>query len=59
MQLAQRAKIGDLDGVMEIAQQIPDETHASFVREIVQMTEACEVKKLSAFIEQYIEQAGL
>ncbi len=53
-QLAQLAKVGDLDGVMEIAQQIPDGAHLAFVRELIQITEACEIKQLRAFIQQYL-----
>jgi signal transduction histidine kinase/FixJ family two-component response regulator len=53
-QLAQLAKVGDLDGVMEIAQQIPDADNAAFVRELIQIVEACEIKQLRAFIQQYL-----
>ncbi|WP_293208147.1 MULTISPECIES: ATP-binding protein [unclassified Microcoleus] len=53
-QLAQLAKMGDLEGVMEVAQQISDGDNAAFVRELIQMTEACEIKQLRAFIQQYL-----
>jgi signal transduction histidine kinase/FixJ family two-component response regulator len=53
-QLAQLAKMGDLEGVMEVAQQISDGDNAAFVREVIQMTEACELKQLRAFIQQYL-----
>jgi signal transduction histidine kinase/DNA-binding NarL/FixJ family response regulator len=53
-QLSQLARVGDLDGVMEIAQQIPDGDNAAFVRELIQMVEACELKQLRAFIQQYL-----
>ena len=33
-QLAELAQIGDLEGVLEIAQQIPDRDNAAFVREL-------------------------
>ncbi len=53
-QLAQLAKMGDLEGVMEVAQQISDGDNAAFVRELIQMAEACEIKQLRAFIQQYL-----
>lgn len=53
-QLSELARVGDLEGVMEVAQQIPDGTHAAFVRELIQITEACEIKQLRAFIQQYL-----
>ncbi len=53
-QLAQLARIGDLEGVLEVAQQIPDGDNAAFVRELVEMVEACEIKQLRAFIQQYL-----
>ncbi|WP_293330412.1 ATP-binding protein [Microcoleus sp. CAWBG58] len=53
-QLAQLAKMGDLEGVMEVAQQISDGDNAAFVRELIQMVEACEIKQLRAFIQQYL-----
>ncbi|WP_293354497.1 MULTISPECIES: hybrid sensor histidine kinase/response regulator [unclassified Microcoleus] len=53
-QLAQLAKMGDLEGVMEVAQQISDGDNAAFVRELIQIAEACEIKQLRAFIQQYL-----
>ncbi|MEG4317736.1 MULTISPECIES: ATP-binding protein [unclassified Microcoleus] len=53
-ELAQLARIGDLDGVMEVAQQIPDADNAAFVGEIIQMVEACELQQLRAFIQQHL-----
>ncbi|MCC3451041.1 MAG: response regulator [Microcoleus sp. PH2017_39_LGB_O_B] len=53
-QLAQLAKMGDLEEVMEVAQQISDGDNAAFVRELIQMAEACEIKQLRAFIQQYL-----
>ena len=52
--LSELARVGDLDGVMEIAQQIPEGDNAAFVRELIQITEACEIKQLRAFIQQYL-----
>ncbi|WP_293354495.1 MULTISPECIES: hybrid sensor histidine kinase/response regulator [unclassified Microcoleus] len=53
-QLAQLTKMGDLEGVIEVAQQISDGDNAAFVRELIQMAEACEIKQLRAFIQQYL-----
>ncbi|MEG4011736.1 MULTISPECIES: hybrid sensor histidine kinase/response regulator [unclassified Microcoleus] len=53
-QLSELAKAGDLDGVIEVAQQIPDGDNVAFVREVIQITEAFEIKKLRAFIQQYL-----
>ena len=53
-QLAELAKIGDLDEVMEIAQQISDGETTAFFRELIQMVEACEIQQLRAFIQQYL-----
>lgn len=53
-QLAQLARIGDLDEVMEIAQQISDGETTAFFRELIQMVEACEIQQLRAFIQQYL-----
>ncbi len=53
-QLAELAENGDLDGVLELAQQNRDPHVAGFFQEIILLAEACEIKQLRAFIQQYI-----
>ncbi|MEG4286012.1 ATP-binding protein [Microcoleus sp. A006_D1] len=53
-QLSQLAQVGDLDGVMEIADQIPDGETTAFFQKLIQLAEACELQQLRAFIQQYL-----
>ncbi|MBW4683840.1 MAG: response regulator [Komarekiella atlantica HA4396-MV6] len=48
-QLAELAQINDLDGILDIAQQI-QETNTAFAQELIRLAEACEIKKLRTFI---------
>jgi CheY-like chemotaxis protein len=57
-QLTERAEDGDLDGVLEVAQQNQDPNTAAFFQEIILLTEACEIKQLRAFIRQSIAESA-
>jgi CheY-like chemotaxis protein len=49
IQLAELAKIGDLDGIFNIAEQI-QETNTAFAQELIRLANACEIKQLRTFI---------
>ncbi|MGB3401222.1 MAG: ATP-binding protein [Microcoleaceae cyanobacterium] len=54
-QLTELAENGDLDGVLEIAEQHQQTTKiAGFFQEVILLAEACEIKQLRAFLHQYI-----
>jgi signal transduction histidine kinase/FixJ family two-component response regulator len=53
-QLLEFAQDGELDGVIEIGQQIQDGKTAAFAGEIVRLAEACEIRQLQAFIQHYL-----
>ncbi|MGD2183925.1 ATP-binding protein [Lusitaniella coriacea] len=52
--LAEFAENGDLDGVLEVAEQHKETSSAAFFQEIIRFAEACEIKQLRAFIQQYV-----
>jgi signal transduction histidine kinase/FixJ family two-component response regulator len=52
-QLFELAHIGDLDGILEISSQL-QQSHLSFAQELTRLTEAYEIVKLRAFIQQYL-----
>ncbi len=53
-QLAELAEDGDLDGILDVVQQNPDANTAAFFQEVSQLAEACEIKQLRTFIQQYL-----
>ncbi|MDQ2098640.1 MAG: ATP-binding protein [Tychonema bourrellyi B0820] len=56
-QIRELAKLGDLDGVVEIAQQIQttNSEHFAFAQELISLAESFQTKPLRAFIQQYID----
>lgn len=50
-QLFDLAQDGELDGIIEVAEQLQT-THAAFAQEIIDLAEACEIIKLRTFIQQ-------
>jgi signal transduction histidine kinase/CheY-like chemotaxis protein len=56
-QIRELAKLGDLDGVVEIAQQIQttNSEHFAFAQELINLAESFQTKPLRAFIQQYID----
>lgn len=54
-QLAEFAENGDIDGIIEIAEQKQQTNTAAFFQEIILLGEAYEIKKLRAFIDQHID----
>ena len=53
-QLFELAQDGELDGIIEVAQQLHDANTAAFSRELIRLAEACELKQLRAFIQHYL-----
>ena len=53
-QLFELAQDGELDGIIEVAQQLEDANTAAFTRELIRLAEACELKQMRAFIEHYL-----
>ncbi|MEG4505488.1 ATP-binding protein [Microcoleus sp. F6_B4] len=53
-QLSQLSQIGDIDGVLEIAQHSQDANTAVFFQEVSRLADACEIKQLRAFIHNYL-----
>jgi len=53
-QLAEFAENGDIDGVLEVTEQNHKTATADFFQEIIRLAEACEIKQLRAFIQQYL-----
>ncbi|HAX80206.1 MAG TPA: hybrid sensor histidine kinase/response regulator [Cyanobacteria bacterium UBA11372] len=53
-QLFELAQDGELDGIIEVAQQLEDANTAAFTRELIRLAEACELKQLRAFIQHYL-----
>ncbi len=56
-QIRELAKLGDLDGIVEIAQQIQttNSEHFAFAEELISLAESFQTKQLRAFIQQYID----
>ncbi|WP_293330049.1 ATP-binding protein [Microcoleus sp. CAWBG58] len=52
-ELFELAQNGELDGIIEIAEQLQDDNRAAFARELIRLAEACELRQLQAFIQQY------
>jgi signal transduction histidine kinase/DNA-binding NarL/FixJ family response regulator len=52
-ELFELAQNGELDGIIEIAEQLQDDNQAAFARELIRLAEACELRQLQAFIQQY------
>jgi signal transduction histidine kinase/FixJ family two-component response regulator len=53
-QLSELVQDGDLDGVIELAQQLQDEQSRAFSQEIIHLAETYQLKKLRASIERYL-----
>ncbi len=53
-QLFELAQDGEIDGIIEVAQQLQDDSKSIFAQEIISFAEACELHKLRAFIQQYL-----
>jgi signal transduction histidine kinase/FixJ family two-component response regulator len=53
-QLLEFAQDGELDGVIEVAQQIQDGNTAAFAGEIIRLAEGCEIRQLQAFLQRYL-----
>ncbi|MDJ0696798.1 ATP-binding protein [Mastigocoleus sp. MO_188.B34] len=53
-QLAELAGNGDLDGVLEVAQQNQDANTRAFFQEVSLLAEACEIIQLRAFLQKYL-----
>ena len=51
------AKLGDLDSIVEIAQQIQitNAEHSAFARELIRLAESFQTKALRAFIQHYLD----
>ncbi len=47
-------RVGDIHGVVEVAQQAEDSDNATFMREITRLANAFELKKLQSLIQQFI-----
>lgn len=56
-QIRELAKLGDLDGIVEIAQQIQttNSEHFAFAQELINLAESFQTKPLRAFIQKYID----
>lgn len=52
-ELFELAQNGELDGIIEIAKQLQDDNQAAFAKELIRLAEACELRQLQAFIQQY------
>ncbi len=53
-QLFDLAQDGELDGIIEIAQQLHNANTTAFAQELIRLAEACELKQLRALIQKYI-----
>ncbi|NER04410.1 MAG: response regulator [Okeania sp. SIO3C4] len=53
-QLWELAQDGELDGIIEIAEKLQDTNTAAFTQELIRLADACELKQLRAFIQQYL-----
>ncbi|NET24846.1 ATP-binding protein [Okeania sp. SIO1I7] len=53
-QLWELAQDGELDGIIEIAEQLQDTNTTAFSQELIRLAEACEIKQLRAFIQNYL-----
>ena len=56
-QIRELAELGDLDSIVEIAQQIQitHTEHFAFTQELIRLAESFQTKPLRAFIEQYLD----
>ncbi|NES66353.1 MAG: response regulator [Okeania sp. SIO2D1] len=53
-QLWELAQDGELDGIIEIAEQLQDTNTTAFSQELIRLAEACEIKQMRAFIQNYL-----
>ncbi|MCF4965743.1 hybrid sensor histidine kinase/response regulator [Nostoc sp. CMAA1605] len=53
-QLWELAQDGELDGIIEVVQQLQGENTTAFSQEIIRMVEGCQIKQLRAFIQKYL-----
>lgn len=53
-QLWELAQDGELDGIIEIAEQLQDTNTAAFTQELTSLAEACEIQQLRTFIQHYL-----
>ncbi|NEO51806.1 MAG: response regulator [Okeania sp. SIO3B5] len=53
-QIWELAQDGELDGIIEIAEQLQDTNTTAFSQELTRLAEACEIKQLRAFIQRYL-----
>ncbi len=53
-QLSELSQIGDLDSILEIAHHSQDANTAAFFQQVSRLADACEIKQLRAFIQNYL-----
>ncbi|NET44917.1 ATP-binding protein [Okeania sp. SIO2B3] len=53
-QLWELAQDGELDGIIEITEQLQDTNTTAFSQELIRLAEACEIKQMRAFIQNYL-----
>jgi PAS domain S-box-containing protein len=53
-QLLELAEDGELDGIIEVAGELKDVKTAAFSQEVIRLAEACKLKQLRSFIQQYL-----
>ncbi|NEP71606.1 MAG: response regulator [Okeania sp. SIO2G4] len=53
-QIWELAQDGEVDGIIEIAEQLQDNNTAAFTQELIRLAEACEIKQMRAFIQNYL-----
>ncbi|NEQ76575.1 MAG: response regulator [Okeania sp. SIO2C9] len=53
-QIWELAQDGELDGIIEIAEQLQDNNTTAFTQELIRLAEACEIKQMRAFIQHYL-----
>ncbi|MEM8861449.1 MAG: ATP-binding protein [Chloroflexota bacterium] len=53
-QLWELSQDGELDGIIEVAEQLQDTNTAAFTQELTRLAEACEIKQLREFIQHYL-----
>jgi signal transduction histidine kinase/CheY-like chemotaxis protein len=53
-QLLELAEMGDLDEILELTQDLQDPHTIAFNQEVTRLANACEIKQLQVFIQQYI-----
>ena len=53
-QLFELAQDGELDGIIEVAQQIQQGNTAAFAGQLIRLADACEIRQLRALIQHYL-----